>query len=54
MDESPSQKKCLHLFQHFFLGKIFLPQKSLLRCLSDLAVNAIVGADFMGDEIDPE
>jgi hypothetical protein len=47
-------KKTPHFFQNFLHRNIFFSYKSLIRCLPNLAVDTVVGADFVGDEVNPE
>ena len=47
-------EKASHFFQNFTHRDIFFSNKRLFRCLPDLTVDTIVGADFVGNEVNPE
>jgi hypothetical protein len=47
-------KKATHFFQNFFYRNIFFSYKSFIRGVSNLAVDTVVGANFMGNEVNPE
>ena len=47
-------KESLDFFQNFLNGDIFFSDESLLRGLPDLAIDTVVGADFVRNEVDSE
>jgi hypothetical protein len=47
-------KKAFYFLQNFLHRNIFFSYKSFIRGLPNLAVDAVVSADFMGDEVNPE
>jgi hypothetical protein len=44
-------KKASHLFQNFIHRDIFFSDKSLFCGVPDLAIDTVVGADFVRDQI---
>src|SRR5512139_477287 len=50
----PLKKEVLHFIQYFLGGNIFLPLEGPLRCLTNLAIDTIVGADLGRHEIDSQ
>jgi ABC-type iron transport system FetAB ATPase subunit len=40
------------LFENILNGNIFFPFQCLVRCFSDLAIDAVIRTNLMGDEID--
>jgi hypothetical protein len=51
---TPLRKEVPHLFQYFLCGNIFLPLESPFRRFANLAIDAIIGADLVRDEINPK
>ncbi len=47
-------KESLYFFQNFVNGDVFFSDESLLRGLPDLAIDTVVGADFVRNEIHSE
>jgi hypothetical protein len=47
-------KKTAYFFQNFFYRNIFFSYKSLFCSVSDLAIDAVIGTNFMGDEVNPK
>jgi hypothetical protein len=47
-------KEAPHLFQNFVNGDIFFSDEGLFRGLPDLAIDAVVSADFVWNKINSE
>jgi hypothetical protein len=47
-------KEARHFFQNFLHRNIFFPYKSLFCGVPNLAIDTVVGADFVRNEINPE
>jgi hypothetical protein len=47
-------KESVYFVQNLVNGDIFFSDESLFRGLPDLAIDTVVGADFVRNEIDPE
>jgi hypothetical protein len=49
-----SLKEGSHLLQDFFSGDIFFTHQPPFGRLTDLAIDAVIGADLGGNEINPK
>jgi hypothetical protein len=47
-------KEAPHFFQNFLHGNIFFSYESLFCGVPNLAIDTVVGADFVRNEINPE
>src|SRR4030043_327708 len=47
-------EKASHFFQDFSRRNIFFSDKRFFGCFPDLAVDAVIGTNFVRDEVNPE